>query len=69
MRDSLYRVGCIIARRTMRAGQSQRILAHDGVLDARHEYFIFEYPKPLGYAPVVGCRLLAPYFSAVIRDS
>lgn len=69
VRDSLYRVGCIMAQRTMQVGQSQRILAHVGVLGARHEYFIFEYPKPPGYAPEMGNRLLAPYFSAVIRDT
>jgi hypothetical protein len=40
VRGSLYRMGCIMARRTMRAGQSQRILVHVDVLDTRREYFI-----------------------------
>jgi len=69
IRDSLYRVGCIMSHCTMRSGESQRIMTHMGRLDDHRDYFIFEYPTPPAPDASQGRMLLAPYFSAMIHHA
>jgi hypothetical protein len=67
-----YLMGCQIQKVEPVREDATRFKAHQGQLDDQRDYFIVEYPTPppidFGAADPADSPVLAPYFSAIIRN-